>query len=95
MNYAYDNRETTKDHEVGAGGIADYLKQENGKIFAKILGTVPAQNQFTEQDVVGGMVSIRIGSNPRYLQVRISEWNKDTGARRLVDTYLIPVNAKE
>ena len=91
---ACTDKKTDAAHQVGVGGIADYLKMANGKIYSKVLGSTPEQNQYSSQNTVSGSIKIKAGATPRFLLVRMYEWHPNAGAGKEFGAYFVPVRAK-
>ncbi len=91
---ACTGQKTDVSHRMGAGTIADYLKMTKGKIYEKVLGTTPDQNQYVLQNTVNGSMKIRASAAPISLVVRMYEWHPNKGAGKQIGTYFVPVQSK-
>ncbi len=91
---ACTSQKTDASHRMGAGTIADYLKMTKGKIYEKVLGTTPDQNQYVVQNTVNGSMKIRASAAPISLVVRMYEWHPNKGAGKQIGTYFVPVQSK-
>lgn len=91
---ACTGQKTDASHRMGAGTIADYLKMTKGKIYGKVLGSTPDQNQYVLQNTVNGSMKIRASAAPISLVVRMYEWHPNKGAGKQIGTYFVPVQSK-